>query len=146
MLKTKKDAIFKHTENNTTICHSNNLKSKTPNGKSKIFLFAQKHQSHFHAFANQTKSDQAPLKDSQSHLEEHFKAEGASWLTTSICNHPNKPKCVIEKPSVLHCPSELACNTAAMKKSVLQWHQVFLITVLHYGNNGQSRASPTGTL
>lgn len=70
-------------------------------------------------------------------------------MTTFICNHPNKPKSVVRKPSVLHCPSELAyadTAVAAVGKNVLQWHQVFLITVLHYGNNGQSSTPPTGTL
>lgn len=71
-------------------------------------------------------------------------------MTTSICNYPNKPKSVVRKPYVLHRPTELAyANTAAaaaVSKSVLQWHQVFLITVPHYGNNGQSSTPPTGTL
>lgn len=55
----EKMLYFSTQEHNTTTCHPGNLKSITPRGKSKIFLFACEHHSHFHPLANQTKSDQA---------------------------------------------------------------------------------------
>lgn len=55
----RKKMLYSTQEHNTTTWHPGNLKSITPRGKSKIFLFACEHHSHFHPLANQTKSDQA---------------------------------------------------------------------------------------
>lgn len=125
-----------------TTCHSGNLEPITPHGESKIFVFACKHQSHFHPLANQTKSDQAIKR-----LSVTPRGAFQSWggiMADNICNHP---KSVVRKTSVLHRPSEHAYENTAAAVSVRQRHQVFLITVLlHYGNNGQSSTPPTGTL